>query len=94
MGYVLGEPVQAIVNDPYASGIVRVPEYKITIVSQYRNVTVDVDLKDGAESYFGSNTMGQQFTLNLIFKMGNTIAVSTGITDWQTGGIGIGKIEE
>jgi hypothetical protein len=94
VGYVLCEPVQAIVNDPYASGIVRVPEYKITIVSQYRNVTVDVDLKDGAESYFGSNTMGQQFTLNLMFKMGNTIAVSTGITDWQTGGIGIGKIEE
>lgn len=94
VGYVLCEPVQAIVKDPYASGIVRVPEYKITIVSQYRNVTVDVDLKDGAESYFGSNTMGQQFTLNLMFKMGNTIAVSTGITDWQTGGIGIGKIEE
>ena len=94
VGYVLCEPVQAIVNDPYASGIVRVPEYKMTIVSQYRNVTVDIDLKDGVESYFGSNTMGQQFTLNLMFKMGNTIAVSTGITDWQTGGIGIGKIEE
>lgn len=94
VGYVMCEPVQAVVKDQYASGTVRIPEYKITIVSQYRNVTIDVDLMDGAESYFAENTMGHQFTLSLKFKMGNTIAVSTGITDWQTGGIGIGKIKE
>lgn len=94
VGYVLCEPVQAIAKDQYAAGVVRVPEYNITIVSQYRNVTIPVDLMNGAESYFDRNTMGHQFTLGLKFKMGNTIAVSTGITDWQTGGIGIGKIEE
>lgn len=94
VGYVMCEAVKAVVNDPYVSGFVTVPEYNITIVSQYRTITVPIDLMTGKDTYFSNSTMGHQFTLNLKFKMGNTIAVSTEVTDWETGGIGIGKIEE
>jgi hypothetical protein len=38
--------------------------------------------------------MGYMFRLNLTFQMGNTIAVSASIDDWQTGGIGVGNVTE
>lgn len=99
VGYVLCEAVQATAIDLYPP-YDRIPEYYINIQSQHRSVKVPVDLRTGInnetgeETYFIGSTMGQQFTLSLKFKMGNTVTVTTGITDWQTGGIGIGKIEE
>ena len=92
--YVLCAPVQATEREPSNDDIVRTPEYYINIVSRYRNVTVPIDLMETKDTYFTGSTMGAQFTLRLNFKLGNTISVSANITDWSTGGIGIGKIEE
>ena len=95
VAYVLCAPVIASRYDTGASedGI-RIPEYHIRIVSENRDVTIPIDLMDAEGSYADGSTMGKQFTLSLTFKMGNTIAVSTNVTDWSTGGIGFGKIEE
>jgi hypothetical protein len=37
--------------------------------------------------------MGKQFTLSLLFKAGNNVAVSTVVTDWENGGVSSGTIE-
>ncbi len=95
VAYVLCAPVIATEKDIYeTTEIVRTPEYHVTIASSHRNVTIPVDLMNGADSYFTGSTMGQQFTLRLTFKIGNTVAVAASITDWATGGVGFGKIEE
>lgn len=95
VAYVLCAPVIAYEFDPGAAeDEIRIPEYHIRIVSENRDVTIPIDLMDGEGSYAEGSTMGKQFTLSLTFMMGNTIAVSTNITDWSTGGIGFGKIEE
>jgi hypothetical protein len=94
VAYVLCAPVKATERDPFNDVLVRTPEYYINITSRYRDVSVPVDLMAAEDQYFKGSTMGRQFTLRLKFKMGNTVAVSAGITDWLTGGIGIGKIEE
>ena len=95
VAYVLCSPVIASRYDTGAIGeLVRIPEYHIRIVSENRDVTIPIDLMDAEGSYADGSTMGKQFTLSLTFKMGNTIAVSTSVTDWSTGGIGFSKIEE
>lgn len=95
VAYVLCAPVIAYEFDPGAAeDEIRIPEYHIRIVSENRDVTIPIDLMNGEGSYAEASTMGKQFTLSLTFMMGNTIAVSTNITDWSTGGIGFGKIEE
>lgn len=92
VAYVLCEPVEAFATDPYGSN--RLTEYTISIESEHRNVDLGVDLMDGADTYFEGDTRGKMFTLNLSFMMGNTIAIATRITDWQTGGIGVGNVTE
>lgn len=96
VAYILCAPVIATDRDPYETGnVVRTAEYNINISSGYRqNITVPVDLMKDKDTYFTGTTMGSQYTLSLTFKMGNTIAVSASITDWETGGVGFGKIEE
>lgn len=94
VAYVLCAPVNATEQDPYNDVLVRTPEYYINIVSRHRDVSIPVDLMEAEDTYFSGSTMGTQFTLRLKFKMGNTVAVTAGVTDWVTGGIGIGKIEE
>ena len=92
VAYVLCAPVIASDQDSFDGA--RIPEYFIHIESENREVDIEVDLMHAAGSYFNDSTMGRQFTLSLTFKMGNTIATSTSITDWETGGIGFGEIEE
>lgn len=94
VAYVLCAPVDATDRDPYNDILVRTPEYYINIVSRHRDVSIPIDLMEAEETFFTGSTMGKQFTMRLKFKMGNTVAVSAGVTDWVTGGIGIGKIEE
>lgn len=94
VAYVLCAPVNATERDPYNDELVRTPEYYINIVSRHRNVSIPIDLMEAESEYFTGSTMGTRFTLRLKFKMGNAVTVSAGITDWSTGGIGIGKIEE
>lgn len=93
LAYTLCAPVAAFAEDLYDPGV-RIPEYYINIRSEHREVRIPIDLMYGDESYYNENTRGKHFTLKLLFKMGNTIAVSASINDWETGGIGIGKIEE
>ena len=92
VAYVLCAPVIATEKDEY--DFTRKPEYYLNIVSKNRTVSIPIDLMKGKDEYFTGSTMGTQFTLGLTFKMGNTIAVSAGVTEWVTGGVGIGKIEE
>lgn len=99
IAYVICAPVTATEKDEVAfeqdnQEIIRTPEYHINIKSSKRNVTIPIDLKTAADSYFSGSTMGKQFTISLTFLMGNNIAVSASITDWKTGGVGFGKIEE
>ncbi len=99
IAYVLCAPVTATEKDEDAyelnsQKIVRTPEYHINIKSSKRNVRIPIDLKTAADSYFTGSTIGKQFTISLTFLMGNNIAVSASITDWETGGVGFGKIEE
>ena len=67
------------------------------IIQNKRNIILDIDLKtkDGNtdDAFFSGNTAGRLFTIGLNFKMGNNIAISTSITDWETGGTGTGEIE-
>ena len=96
--YVLCAPVTATIRDEIAfeqnGETVRTNEYYINIKTSNRNVRVPVDLKTSEDTWFSGSTSGKQFTISLTFKMGNNIAVSASITDWETGGIGFGKIEE
>jgi hypothetical protein len=93
--YVICEPVTALAKDPLEpDDIVRVPEYTVSIVSQHRTISLEIDLMENASKYFVGSTMGYMFRLNLTFQMGNTIAVSASIDDWQTGGIGVGNVTE
>lgn len=96
--YVLCAPVTATTRDEIAfeqnHETVRTNEYYINIKTSNRNVRVPVDLKTSEDNWFSGSTSGKQFTISLTFKMGNNIAVSASITDWETGGIGFGKIEE
>ena len=98
VAYVLCAPVTATIMDQISfeqsEEIVRTNEYYINIKTSNRNVRVPVDLMTATNSWYSGSTMGKQFTVSLTFKIGNNIAVSAGITDWETGGVGFGKIEE
>lgn len=72
-----------------------IPEFRIDIKAENKDATVDVDLKTtSAESYFSGSTMGKQFSIILKFTMGDAIAVQSSVTDWKTGGIAVGDIDE
>lgn len=91
VAYTMCAPVMATTDDLGD----RTTEYVITIETTNRpNVTVNVDLKDGADSWFGGSTMGRMFTLKLNFKMGNTITVAATAQRWKTAGIGNIIIDE
>jgi hypothetical protein len=48
-----------------------------------------IDLKTDDDTYFSENTRSKHFTLNLTFKMGNTIVITATlqVTDWKYGGM-------
>lgn len=98
VAYALCAPVIAYYQVDDGSGTdtkVKTNEYVITIDTENRTgVQINVDLKtgDGDGAWFEGSTMGKQFTVLLNFKIGNVIAVQTGLTgidDWDhEGGLG------
>lgn len=90
--YVICRPVDAVYRDMFGSGTV--PEYTIDIESQHRSISIPIDLMKSDSEYYEGSTMGYMFKINLTFMMGNTVAVSANINDWQTGGIGVGNVTE
>lgn len=102
VAYVLCAPVNATYEVDDGTGTdtkVKTAEYVITIDAENRTgVKINVDLKQADDTWFTGSTMGKQFTVLLNFKIGNTIAVQTGLTgisDWQhAGGIGEGHLKE
>ena len=91
--YLLVAPVNA--KDADAEDGTPIPEFRIDIKAENKDATVDVDLKTtSAESYFSGSTMGKQFSIILKFTMGDAIAVQSSVTDWKTGGIAVGDIDE
>ena len=100
VAYVLCSPVVAKVPY-YEAGVLKFPhEYQLYIKTDYREVTLEIDLiKKNATStaeavYFEGSTRSRSFTLNLVFKMGNTIMVSADVVDWELGGSGTGDLGE
>ena len=72
-----------------------IPEFEIAITTENRSALVNVDLTSSiADTYYAGDTAGKQFSLTLKFTMGNTVAVQAKVTDWATGGIGVGDFEE
>ena len=70
-------------------------DYTLTITTEYRGaITLDIDLKSGVNSAAEGSTMGQMFTVNLVFRLDNNIAVATTVGSWITGGVGSKHIEE
>lgn len=93
VAYILCSPVKPIVTEVIDGDDVHIPEYTLYIESEFRkNVVVPIDLKVNASEYFGEDevndttTRSRCFTINLTFKMGNTIVVTADVTDWDLGG--------
>ena len=91
--YVLMAPVNARATDMYDSSLLA-NEFDIIITAENRQTVVNVDLMKNASDFFVGSTMGKQFSLTLKFTMGNTVAVQAVVTEWKTGGIGIGDVVE
>ncbi len=92
VAYVLCTPVEATEKDTETEN--KTTEYILTVTTERRTVTVDVDLMDGDGSYFDKNTRNHQFVLLLKFKMGDNISVMAQPVDWKTGGLGSGELKE
>lgn len=88
VAYVLCSPVDAVDKTVVNGEDVTVPEYILYIETENRRVEVPIDLKKNATDYYTGNTRGKHFTLNLTFKMGNTIIVTAQADDWEFGGTG------
>jgi len=89
VAYVMCSPVVAT-----DKGVAPLAEYTLTIQTDKRRVDLPVDLKKSVDTHFVGSTRGVCFTLNLIFKMGNTIAVHSEINDWEFSGFGNENLTE
>lgn len=92
LAYVLCAPVDAEETMVSDGKDVPAPEYYIEITTEKRSVTVPVDLLKAENEPFLGSTRCYQFNLRLNFKMGNTVYVTTSISDWQVGGIIFGEL--
>lgn len=90
VAYVLCAPV--IATDISPNNGEKTAEYTLFIETEKRTVEVPVDLMKG-ESCFVGDTRCNQFILNLTFKMGSNVAVTTSVTDWKAGGMGILELD-
>ena len=91
--YGLCAPVTAYEYNPENS-TERFEEYVLAIKAENREQTVPIDLKISDTQYFSGTTMGKQFTIRLIFKMGDNITVAARLEDWKTGGVIEGTFDE
>ncbi len=85
--YVMCAPVNATETKVVDDEDVSSEEYVITIKTEKRTVTVPVDLHEAADTPYVGSTRRKQFTLSLLFKMGNTVSVATSVADWDPGGV-------
>ena len=92
VAYTLCAPVEATVKDPYSDATTT--EYTINLTTPSRTIKLSIDLKGKDGNCFEGNTAGYQFNIRMLFRMGNIIAISTGIEQWKTGGTGSGNITE
>lgn len=95
VAYVLCAPVEGTTHKTVDAIDLPSEEYTLLIETEKRKVILPVDLRKNAmvggdykaAAYTGS-TAGRHFTINLTFKMGNSIAVSAMVQDWKLGGVG------
>lgn len=97
VAYVLCPPVIASEKD----GDYKTYEYTLIVETEQRTVEVPVDLMKGVPGdsenkeppvCFEGSTMNCHFTLNLTFKMGNNIMLTSAADDWNLGGISSGSV--
>lgn len=87
VAYVMCSPVVATSANP--------EEYTIYLSTANRDVVVlPLDLRTTDGSPFIGSTRGKHFKVVLNFKRGDNITISTGVTDWTTGGTATGNIGE
>ncbi len=87
VAYVMCAPVNATEDKVVDGKDVPSEEYVITITTEKRTVTIPVDLQEEAGAPYVGSTRRKQFTLSLLFKMGNTVSVATSVKDWVPGGV-------
>lgn len=87
VAYVMCAPVNATEDKVVDGEDVPSEEYVITITTEKRTVTIPVDLQEEAGTPYVGSTRRKQFTLSLLFKMGNTVSVATSVKDWVPGGV-------
>lgn len=90
VAYVLCAPVIAKSSEVVNGVDAPMAEYTLHIETERRKVSLPIDLRknDTSEGYYTGSTRGKYFTINLTFKMGNTIVVSSKVEDWSLGGFG------
>ena len=88
VAYVLCAPVDATEKDVVEGKDVTTAEYTLHIETEKRKIELPIDLKKNNDTFFTENTRSKHFTLNLTFKMGNTIVITATlqVTDWKHGG--------
>jgi len=67
-------------------------EYTLLVKTEHRTLEVPIDLMKEEATCFDESTMNYQFTVNLNFKMGNSIITTSSVTDWKAGGISNGVL--
>lgn len=88
VAYVLCSPVDALAKKIVDSKEVTSPEYVLHIETEHRKVDVPIDLRVNSTTFYEGSTRAKCFTLNLTFKMGNTIVITADVEDWVLGGLG------
>ncbi|MBQ5911606.1 MAG: hypothetical protein IIW93_00695 [Bacteroidaceae bacterium] len=94
--YVMCAPIVGATQDVLGNPV---PEYTLHIRTEHREMDIPLDLKGDEGNPFTGSTMGKVFNIQLRFKMGDVISVSTEISvggdaDWFTHGTGTGDITE
>lgn len=91
VAYVLCAPVKGVKTTVENLIDVTVPEYTLYIETDTRKIELPIDLKLDEDTYFtgeARDARGKYFTLNLTFRMGNTVLVTAQAEDWKLGGTG------
>ncbi len=91
VAYVMCSPVNAIdyVVDEGATDVkYEVPEYTLDIETEHRHIQLPIDLRKNETTFYTGSTRAKSFTLNLTFKMGNSIVATANVDDWDYGGTG------
>ena len=95
VAYVLCQPKVGLNDATAGTEGARTDEYVLTLNTQNRSdVSVGIDLKSAADTWFTGSTMGYEFTVTLKLMAGGYIAASATVRDWTTGGYVIQEVEE